>query len=100
MADEHTVHTDNWRGHTGYEELGFGHETVNHKTNFIRVLEDGTKVHTQNIEALWRTVKGNLNRLGAHRRKFTNQYIQTWAYRRNVAPKFGQVLFLLSRFRN
>ena len=92
------IHTDGWKGHTGYEKIGYKHDSVNHRTNFVQILDDGKKVHTQNIEATWRSIKQNLRHLNAHRRKYTQEYIQTWAYHRNIAPDFATSLFLLSKF--
>ncbi|KAI9090516.1 hypothetical protein DFS34DRAFT_567567, partial [Phlyctochytrium arcticum] len=46
------IYSDKWQGYVTpwRNQLGYGHETVNHSENFV---DPDTSVHTQNIEANW-----------------------------------------------
>ena len=44
-----TIHTDQWRGYYGLEELGYNHYCVNHSKEFVN--PNDPSVHTQRIES-------------------------------------------------
>jgi len=83
-----TIYTDKWPAYNGLTKEGFTHLTVNHKIQFTNRLSDGTTVHTQNIEARWGNMKKYLHMHYAHHRKFTDDYIQTYAARINVGNTY------------
>ena len=59
--------SDEWRGYLNIPSIAdrsYAHLTVNHSQNFVN---PRSKVHTQNIENLWRNLKQNFKRmLGVH----------------------------------
>ena len=71
-------------GYNNLGNLGFHHETVNHSQQFVNHLPDGTKVHTQKIEATWRPLKLFLHEQNYHHRKYTDEYVKTYAAFHNV----------------
>ncbi|KYN50227.1 hypothetical protein ALC62_04155 [Cyphomyrmex costatus] len=56
-----TIYSDCWRAYSNLKNYGYIHKTVNHKNNF---LDPDTKVHTQNIERVWRDIRGMIPRYG------------------------------------
>ena len=53
VKDKSTIWTDSWRGYSNLENLGFLHDTVTHKYNFV----SETGVHTNRIESTWSAFK-------------------------------------------
>lgn len=51
--------TDCWRGYGFLDDPtnGFSHKSVNHSIEFVRIDENGKKIHTNNIESEWRPIK-------------------------------------------
>ncbi|KII72904.1 hypothetical protein RF11_12372 [Thelohanellus kitauei] len=47
-----TIMTDCWDGYNGLDHLGYIHQTVNHRNNFVS--PDDRNVYTPNIEVTWR----------------------------------------------
>jgi len=56
-----TIMSDCWRAYDCLSSEDFVHQTVNHSQNFVDPTSDA---HTQNIERLWRDVKGGITRFG------------------------------------
>lgn len=59
--------------------LGFQHFTVNHKYNFV---DPTTKVHTQNIERLWGSVKWRNKKERGTKRAFIEIYLAEFICRK------------------
>lgn len=83
-----TIHTDQWKGYDGLTDLNYQHHTVNHKKEYVHTCEDGTLVHTQNVEAKWRSLKLSLHHQSAMHRSRTGQYAQAYAARNNAGNTF------------
>jgi len=56
-----TIISDCWKAYDCLSSEGFIHQTVNHSQNFV---DPCTRSHTQNIERVWREVRGNIPRFG------------------------------------
>jgi transposase-like protein len=59
VHEQSFIFTDEWRGYSNLNELGYFHYTVNHSKNFINPI---TGVNTQKIESLWCVVKKSIRR--------------------------------------
>jgi transposase-like protein len=91
------IHTDKWRG---YNRIGdqYTHQTVNHSKRFVEFV-DGEAVHTQRAEGNWTSAKRSLRHHYAFKRARTDEYVKTWAFRRNIAPGFNRAFMTLHRLR-
>lgn len=83
LIEEHVdpdsiVHTDQWRGYCGLEELGYCHETVNHQLNFVAP----DNVHTQRIESQWRNLRRKFSKGGIDH-KDINAHLMEHVWRRD-----------------
>jgi len=56
-----TIMSDCWRAYDCLSSQNFVHQTVNHSQNFV---SPDSGAHTQNIERLWRDVRGGIPRFG------------------------------------
>ena len=70
------------------ERYGYYHLTVNHSPNFVDPISN---VHTQNIEANWRSLKARLY-TGGHRQDSLTDQLCEFLWRREV-KKSGSRLF-------
>ena len=50
-----TIYTDSWKGCKNLKNIGYQHEMVCHKTNFLN--PQNKLVHTQTVELTWRWLK-------------------------------------------
>ena len=90
------IHTDGWSGYKKLDQKGYIHKIVEHKYSFVNIDDDGTLIHTQNIESLWRVIKKYFRDQCTYKRKYTNEYLRTWAYRHNIAPSFQSAFKTIS----
>mgnify|MGYP002474596138 CR=1 FL=1 len=82
------VYTDEWRSYNNLSRNGYIHNTVNHSTNFVNVLPTGEKVTTNLAEGNWTPLKKYRFKHNAHHRKYTDEYVKMWGYRRNLVHSF------------
>jgi len=61
IAPGSIIYSDCWKAYNNINMYGYTHYTVNHKQNFI---DPNTNCHTQNIERIWRDMRGNIPRFG------------------------------------
>lgn len=61
------IYSDCWKAYECLGEEGFTHLTVNHSLNFV---DPETGAHTQNIERLWRDVRGVVPKYGRREKHF------------------------------
>ncbi|XP_024869450.1 uncharacterized protein LOC112453119 [Temnothorax curvispinosus] len=74
--------SDCWKSYNCLNNEGFQYLTVNHSYNFV---DPETGAHTQNIECVWREVRGNIPRYGTredHVLGYLNEYLFKRAYSR------------------
>lgn len=50
VEPDSSIHTDEWVGYKGLNDIGYMHNVVNHSQNYV---DPVTGVHTQNIERAW-----------------------------------------------
>lgn len=73
------VYTDGWRGYCGLSLLGFNHQRVNHKYQFVN--SRNRQINTQNIERVWRDLKETLPRYG-NRKKYQKSKLSKFIFSR------------------
>ena len=56
------VITDEWRPYQILSNLGYNHQTIQHKDNFVR--QDNPLIHTQTIENRWGIIKSKMRKRG------------------------------------
>lgn len=71
------IYSDGWRAYNTLGQEGFLHESVNHSENFVD--PENPKVHTQNIERLWRDVKEWIKKPGI-KAKYLMQYLSRYLF--------------------
>lgn len=91
-----TIYTDEWRAYNGLNNNGYVHKKVNHKKGFVRILPTGECVNTNLAEGNWTPVKGYLDKHHAHHRKYTDEYVKTWGYRRNIVHSYQNAMTTLT----
>lgn len=82
------IYTDQWPAYNSLTANGYVHKTVNHSIQFVNVLPSGERVNTEKAESGWGSMKKFLDHHSAYHRKYTNEYIQTWAYRKNLVHSY------------
>lgn len=63
-----TIISDCWRAYDNLEREGFNHLAVNHSLHFVD--PNDSNIHTQNIERIWRNVRGAIPRYGRKQHHF------------------------------
>lgn len=91
-----TIYTDEWRAYNQLPNMGYVHFKVNHKKGFARHLPNGDCINTNLAEGNWTPVKGYIDKHHAHHRKYTDEYIKTWGYRRNMVHSFQDAMATLT----
>jgi len=66
-----TIMSDCWRAYDCLSSKGFVHQTVNHSQNIV---DPTSGAHTQNIQRLWRDVRGGIPRFGRSK----NIWLHIW----------------------
>lgn len=92
------IYTDQWKGYNPLERNGFPHQTVNHSQQFVNKLPDGSKVHTQKIEATWRPMKLYLHQQHYNSRQYTDDYDKTYAAFHNAGFKLEKIFEFIKLF--
>lgn len=82
LITEHVVRgteiwTDQWRGYSNLQQLGYTHKTVNH-SRFFR--DPTTGVCTNHVEGYWSKLKQWLRRLGVMASPFLGEYIDQFLW--------------------
>jgi len=92
------IFSDSWRSYNKIQQLGYQHNKVNHKYNFV---DPSTGVHTQNVERMWGAAKwGNKRRRGTAR-NFLDSYMAEYMWRSKLTNQndpFEQILLDISAF--
>jgi len=73
------VITDEWRPYQILSKLGYHHESIKHKDNFVR--KDNKLVHTQTIENRWGLIKGRMKKRGRYSRESFDLQIKEIVWR-------------------
>ncbi|XP_070155171.1 uncharacterized protein [Polyergus mexicanus] len=95
IAPGTTIYSDCWRAYFNLKNEGFNHFMVNHSENFVHPI---TGVHTQNIERLWRDMRGGIPRYGT-REEHYNYYIAEFMFKRiyNYSERIDQFFTIMSK---
>jgi transposase-like protein len=81
IAPGTTIMSDCWRAYDCLGSEGFVHQTVNHSQNFV---DPNTGAHTQNIERLWRDVRGGIPRFGGRKHHLVG-YLAEFMFKRKFS---------------
>ena len=92
MVIKSTLKTDEYRGYTGIDTLGYKHETVNHgEKEYVN-----GDTHTNTIEGFWSQLKRSIN--GTYHfvsPKYLQQYVNEFAYRYNRRNQISPLFYSL-----
>ncbi|XP_076545706.1 uncharacterized protein LOC117611040 [Osmia lignaria lignaria] len=72
------IYSDCWKAYAEINKDVYKHYTVNHSANFV---DPETGVHTQNIERLWREIRGNIPLYGRKECHF-NYYLAEFIFKK------------------
>jgi transposase-like protein len=75
------IHSDGWRGYTSISQHNYIHACVNHSQNFV---DPVTGCHTQNIERVWRDMRGAIPRYGISQKHY-KFYLAEFLFKRIYA---------------
>lgn len=78
IAPGSIIVSDCWRAYTCLENKGWKYHTVNHRYNFV---DPVSKAHTQNIERLWRDMRGAIPKYGLRKKNY-NGYLGEFLFKR------------------
>ncbi|EFN64067.1 Uncharacterized transposase-like protein HI1328.1, partial [Camponotus floridanus] len=78
IAPGSIIYSDCWKAYQQIDESMYQHNVVNHSQNFI---DPETGVHTQNIERLWRDIRGSIPRYG-RREEHYNYYLAEFVFKK------------------
>jgi len=76
-----TIISDCWKAYDCLSNEGFVHQTVNHSMNFV---DPRSGAHTQNIERIWREVRGGIPRFG-RKEKHMVGYLAEFLFKRKYS---------------
>jgi len=76
-----TIISDCWKAYDCLSSEGFVHESVNHSKNFV---DPHSRAHTQNIERIWREVRGGIPRFGRKEAHMVG-YLAEFLFKRKYA---------------
>ena len=72
------IYSDCWKAYDQIDTKIYQHNVVNHSKNFV---DPDTGVHTQNIERLWRDIRGTIFRYDRKEYHF-DHYLAEFAFKR------------------
>lgn len=67
ILPETTIYSDSWRAYNSISQHNYIHFSVNHSENFV---DPVSGCHTQNIERVWRDMRGAIPRYGINDKHF------------------------------
>lgn len=73
------IYSDCWKAYHQIDKKIYQHGVVNHSINFV---DPDTGVHTQNIERLWRDIRGTVPRYGRRENHF-DHYLAEFVFKKN-----------------
>ena len=86
------VHSDEHRSYLGFfrDNVDYGHQTVNHKENFVN---PNTGAHTQGMENLWCLFKKFKRKKGYSKHRYLQLYLDEFLIRKRFDSKTRWKLF-------
>ena len=79
--------SDEWAAYRRLGSIGYEHKTVNHSEHFV---DPETGAHTQNIERLWKDVKGWILKSGI-RKEYLKQYFARYLFVNNFPDRASRL---------
>jgi hypothetical protein len=86
--------SDDWGAYWQLRALGIDHHIVRHCDNFVD--PNNNSIHTQNIENLWRCLRRFLATKGTYTRKYLQEYLDEFVFRKSVMFVFEEMVSVLS----
>ncbi|KRH94228.1 hypothetical protein M153_3290007862 [Pseudoloma neurophilia] len=91
-----TIHSDQWAEYNNLQSLGYVHQTVNHKYNFI---DPQSGAHTQHIESFWKRAKLRIKQMKVVRREKLQEYLFEIMFKENNGDNsFNSILDMIFNF--
>jgi len=88
------VVSDEWRSYTQLQKLGYNHQTIKHKENFVDPQDP--QIHTQTIENRWGQLKTLMKKRGKFSRISFPEKIKEMSWRimnrMNIQEKLLEVI--------
>lgn len=78
IAPGSIIYSDCWKAYEQIDKSTYQHQTVNHSENFV---DPHTGVHTQNVERLWRDVRGVVPKYGRREYHF-DHYLAEFVFKK------------------
>ena len=78
------IWSDCWGGYRNLDSIGYFHEVVNHKNEFV----SSTGVHTNRIESTWGAVKRKLNPIRNKKPNLITGYLADYMFKKNSKDLF------------
>ena len=80
------IHSDGWTAYRGLDRIGYAHQVVNHRREFVS--PEGT--HTQRIESQWRAMRREFSHGGRRHEDLADNIVEyLWrrgCHQRNLDP--------------
>lgn len=87
---ETIIHTDEWKAYNRLVSLGYSHQSVCHKYNFVN---PATGAHTQHVESLWSCVKYQIKIMRGIRKDLLPAFLAEFMWRNQFAgSEFNMII--------
>ncbi|KAF1750837.1 hypothetical protein GCK72_017388 [Caenorhabditis remanei] len=93
ISPDSTVWTDSHKSYSSLNKYFRHHETVNHSIEFTKVGPDGTIIHTNSIESLWKRLKTPLKEMNGTSEALLPSYLDELVVREHEADGFAGAIW-------
>jgi transposase len=91
-----TIYSDGWSAYNQVARLGFQHEVVIHRNEFVVT---GTDIHTNNVENYWKRCKSKLKRMNgcipSQLSSYLDEFLWNERYGKSLHERFANTLSIV-----